>query len=110
MTIPWLPSTPRFYIMMLHNPLATVAQLAAIADEDDSDVLSGSRASLRFRTVRAMQVAGILLHLGQEIIAKSIITFDRYWLCAAPLICQQGLVVRSESCRNSGGCRYYVGS
>jgi hypothetical protein len=63
----------------LANPLATVAHL-----ETSGSLLDGIPAdledSVRFAGASLTQAAGILLRLPQEVIARAIVVFMRFWL------------------------------
>ncbi|MCJ1440957.1 MAG: hypothetical protein MMC23_001443 [Stictis urceolatum] len=66
-------------ILPLTNPLASVAQLTTSASTLDSIPPSLIR-SLRYNGSLLTQSAGILLRLPQDTIARSIVTFQRFYL------------------------------
>ena len=61
------------------NPLASSLQLETSASQLDG-VPREIEDSVRYETARLLQVAGILLRLPQEVIARSIITLQRFWV------------------------------
>lgn len=65
----------------LSNPLATVAQLSTSSSQLDG-VPPDLERSLRFAGARLTQAVGILLRLPQEIIARAIVIFYRFYVGA----------------------------
>lgn len=65
----------------LLNPLAAVAQLSSSSSQLDG-VPAALERSLRFAGARLTQAAGILLRLPQEIIARAIVVFYRFYVGA----------------------------
>ncbi|KAI9929920.1 hypothetical protein ASPWEDRAFT_102379 [Aspergillus wentii DTO 134E9] len=63
----------------LSNALATPDQLSNSSSSIDG-VAPDLEASIRFAGAELTQAAGILLRLSQDIIAKAIVTFTRFWL------------------------------
>ena len=69
-----IPEFPHFA-----NPLASSLQLETSASQLDG-VPKEIEDSVHYETARLLQVAGILLHLPQEIVAQSIVTLQRFWI------------------------------
>ncbi|KLJ07511.1 hypothetical protein EMPG_17027 [Blastomyces silverae] len=63
----------------LSNPLVTPAQLATSSSSLDG-VAADLETSIRYAGVRLTQAAGILLQLPQDVIAKAIVVFTRFWV------------------------------
>ncbi|KAL2375226.1 cyclin domain-containing protein [Blastomyces gilchristii SLH14081] len=63
----------------LSNPLVTAAQLATSSSSLDG-VTIDLETSVRYAGVRLTQAAGILLQLPQDVIAKAIVVFTRFWV------------------------------
>ncbi|PGH10120.1 hypothetical protein AJ80_07570 [Polytolypa hystricis UAMH7299] len=62
----------------LSNPLATLTQLANSSSSLDG-VPADLEASVRYAAAKLTQVAGVLLRLPQDTIAKAIVIFTRFW-------------------------------
>lgn len=67
------------YISILSNPIANVAQLSTSGSQFDG-VSSDLETSAIHIGARLTQIAGILLRLPQEVIAKAIVIFTRFWV------------------------------
>lgn len=65
----------------LSNPLVTVVQLSTSSSQLDG-VPADLERSLRFAGARLTQAAGILLWLPQEIIARAIVVYYRFYVGA----------------------------
>lgn len=63
----------------ISNPLATVAQLQTSGSQLDG-IPADLERSIFFAGASLTQAAGVLLRLPQDIIAKAVITFQRFWL------------------------------
>lgn len=61
------------------NPLATVAQLQTSGSQLDG-IPADLEDSLLFAGAALTQSAGVLLRLPQDVIAKAIVIFQRFWL------------------------------
>lgn len=64
---------------IISNPLATVAQLQPSGSQSDG-IPADLERSIFFAGANLTQAAGVLLRLPQDIIAKAIVTFQRFWL------------------------------
>jgi hypothetical protein len=65
----------------LINPLASPAHLEISASQLDG-VPRDLEDSIRHETTRLLEATGILLHLPQEIVARSVVILSRFWLGA----------------------------
>lgn len=63
----------------LSNPLATAEQLSSSSSQLDG-VPADLETSVRYAGARLTQRAGILLRLPQDIIARAIVIFTRFWV------------------------------
>lgn len=63
----------------LSNPLVTSAQLATSSSSLDA-IPADLETSIRYAAVRLTQAAGVLLQLPQDVIAKAIVIFTRFWV------------------------------
>jgi len=66
---------------IISNPLAAVAQLQTSGSQLDG-IPADLERSIFFAGASLTQAASVLLRLPQDIIAKAIITFQRFWLGA----------------------------
>ncbi|KAI9793658.1 MAG: hypothetical protein M1816_007553 [Peltula sp. TS41687] len=64
----------------LSNALATAAQLSSPSGSQLDGVPSELETSVRYAGARLTQNAGILLRLPQDIIARAIVIFTRFWV------------------------------
>ena len=65
----------------LTNPLATADQLSPSASQLDQ-IPPDIEKSMLFGGARITQTAGILLRLPQDIVARAIVIFTRFWIGA----------------------------
>ncbi|KAG5292953.1 cyclin [Histoplasma ohiense] len=63
----------------LSNPLVTSAQLETSSSSLDA-IPADLETSIRYAAVRLTQAAGVLLQLPQDVIAKAIVIFTRFWV------------------------------
>lgn len=65
----------------LSNPLATIEQLSSSSSSSALDrVPSALETSVRYAGARLTQAAGVLVRLPQDVIARAIVLFTRFWL------------------------------
>lgn len=63
----------------LSNPLVTISQLSTSSSSLDN-IPAEVEKSMRYAGQRLTQAAGILLRLPQDVVAKAIVTFTRYYV------------------------------
>lgn len=64
---------------LLVNPLASVAQLEVSSSQLDG-VPQDLENSVRFTASQLIQAAGPLLRLPQDVVARAIVIFSRFWV------------------------------
>lgn len=67
------------HLNTIANPLASVAQLETSGSQLDG-IPADLERSIFFAGASLTQSAGVLLRLPQDVIAKAIVIFQRFWL------------------------------